>query len=309
VKQQMRRRWAQETTRGYLYTVICPVCSGAVPTLFKLLLVNNGPVVASGVAMMLSGVLLQAYRPGLKPPRGSIPYLLFLGLVGAGLAYVIWATGISETTAVNASLLANAEVLFTALIAYSVLGERLRKGQAAVGLMIAAGIVIVSTNLDLSRVQFLQGLVGNLLIILSMVLWGVENNVIAAVAGRFGAPVMSKFRNLVGGVLIVVVVLLLGLPLKLTDYDAAVFLLLALAMSGTTYFFIAGIRLLGAVRMILAYSLSTVFGAAFALLILGEQITGAQLAGGLIIVTGVYLFYRRDAPSGPPLASSRSDMT
>lgn len=259
----------------------------------------------SGLGMLLSGVLLLAYRPKLKPSRLSLPYILFLGLVGAGAAYVMWATGLSQTTAVNASLLANAEVLFTALIAYALLGERLGRGQAAMGVLIAAGIVIVSTNLDLARVQFLQGLVGNALIIGATLMWGVENNVLAAVAGRFGAPLLTKFRNLLGGVVLTAVVVLGGLSITLTQFDVTVLVLLGLAVSGTTYFFIAALQRLGAIRMILTYSLSTIFGAAFALVVLREQITPVQLVGGGLMVAGVYLFHRREGPavtSQPPLS-------
>ena len=292
----MKRDRESDVARGYMYTVICAVCAGAVPTLFKLLLSDDGPVVVSGFGMILSGVLLQAYRPWLNPTKGSVPYLLFLGLVGAGVAYVMFATGLNETTAVNASLLDNAEVLFTALIAYSMLGERLGRGQAAMGALIAAGIVVVSTNLDLAGVQFLQGLVGNLLIIGATLLWAVENNVIATVASRFGAPLMSKFRNLIGGLVIVAVVVLAGLPVKLTGFDVIVLVVLAFAVSGTTYFFIAALQRLGAIRMILTYSLSTVFGAVFALVVLREQITPVQLLGGALIIAGVYLFHRLERP-------------
>ncbi len=254
--------------------------------------------------MALSGVLLLAYRPRLKPSRASIPYLFFFGIVGAGVAYLLWATGLSETTAVNASLLANGEILFTALIAFAFLGERLGRSQAAMGLLIVAGIVVVSTNFDLARVQFFQGLLGNLLILASTLAWGIENNVIAAVAGRFGAPMLSKFRNLIGGVLVLAVVFLAGFPMKLTEYDLAILALLGLAVAGATFFFIAALERLGAIRMILTYSLSTVFGAVFALVFLQEQITPAQLLGGALIIVGVYLFHRSDrratVPPPPP---------
>lgn len=285
-----------EAAKGYLYTVLCAGCAGAVPTLFKLLLLDDGPIVVCGFGMMVSGGVLLAYRPKLMPSRQSFPYILFLGLVGAGAAYVMWATGLSQTTAVNASLLANAEVLFTALIAYTLLGERLGRSQAAMGLLIAAGIVIVSTNLDLAGVQFLQGLAGNVLIVGATALWGIENNVLAAVAGRYGAPALSKFRNVLGGSVLAGAIVLGGFEVKLTQYDVALVVLLGFAVAGTTYFFIAALQRLGAIKMILTYSLSTVFGASFALVVLREQITPVQLLGGALIIAGVYLFHRSDKP-------------
>jgi drug/metabolite transporter (DMT)-like permease len=237
-----------ETTRGYLYAVVCSVCAGSVPTLCKLLLSDDGPVAVSGVGMALSGVLLLAYRPRVKPTKQSAPYLLFMGLVGAGAAYVMWATGLNETTAVNASLLANAEILFTTVIAYALLGERIERRQAAMGLLIVAGVVVVSMNFDLAKVQFLQGMEGNLLIIGATLSWGVENNVIASVVSRFGAPLLSKFRNLIGGAVLLGFLALLGLPLKLTPHGAVVLVLLGAAVAGATYFFVASLQRLGRSR-------------------------------------------------------------
>ena len=44
--------------------------------------------------------------------------------------------------------------------------------------------------------------------------------------------------------------------------------------------------------MLLVWSTSTVFGALFALVFLGEQITLAQIFGGGLILLGVFLFRR-----------------
>jgi drug/metabolite transporter (DMT)-like permease len=289
-----------EMSRGYLYTLLGALSGGSVPTLVKLLLVDNGPVVISGLGILLSGLLLLLYKPRVTPKRRSLPYLLFIGVVGAGVAPVLWAIGLSQTTAVNAALLANGEVLFTTVIAFYAFGEKLQRSQAARGLLIVVGIVVVASNLDLSSVQFFQGLVGNLLILGATLGWGVENNLIVAASKAFSTPLLSKFRNIIGGGLVVAFLAVVGFPLRLSAYDAAVFALLVLALAGTTYMFIAALQRLGAIKMILTYSLSTVFGAVFALVVLREEITPVQLAGGALIIAGVYLFRRSERPMFMP---------
>jgi drug/metabolite transporter (DMT)-like permease len=52
--------------------------------------------------------------------------------------------------------------------------------------------------------------------------------------------------------------------------------------------------------MLLVWSTSTVFGALFALGILGEQITPGQILGGALILVGVYLFRRTEKPMFVP---------
>ena len=286
-----------EAAQGYLYAVLGALCGGLTPTLIKALLRSNGPAVVMGFGYVVSGVILLLYRPRTKPAKGSLRYILFFGLIGAALSPLMYVVGLSETTAVNASLLANGEVLFTAIIAFSMFGETLSRSQGTKGLLIVAGIVVVSTNLDLAHVQFLQGLAGNLLILGSTLGWSVENNFLALVTRRFDVSGLSRFRNLVGGVVVSSAVLAAGVPFGFSQSDAVLLVLLGLALAGMTYLFMAGVKRLGAVKMLLVWSTSTVFGALFAFAFLGEQVTPAQLAGGAMILAGVYFFRRSERPA------------
>ena len=285
-------RTGSETARGYLYATLGAVCGGSVTTLAKLMLADNGPVVVTGFPYLLSGLILLLYQPRRRPERASMGYVLFFGVVGAAVAPLMYVTGLGETTAVNAALLANGEVLFTVILAYSIFGERLTKKQAGRGLIIVVGLIVISTNLDLADVAFLRGLEGNLLVLGATVAWGVENNLIAVATKKFDASLLSKFRNLIGGAALSVLVLAAGLPYGFTSYELLLLVLLALVIAGGTYLFIAATKRLGAIKMLLVWSTSTVFGALFALVFLGEQITLAQIFGGGLILLGVFLFRR-----------------
>ena len=274
-------------------------------TLAKYSLNDNSPVVVTGLSILLSGLVLAVYQPRRRPDPGSLRYLAFFGLIGAGLAPLMYFTGLSQTTAVNASLLANGEVLFTTVIAYTVFRERLARGQAARGLVIVAGLVIVSTNLDLANIAFFQGLAGNLLVLGSTLFWGVENNLVAAAARRFDNLLLSRFRNLIGGGVLTLIFVAGMLPVGLGVADVEALGLLALALAGGTYLFIAAVKRLGAIRMLLVWSSSTVFGALFAIVFLGEQITPAQILGGALIILGIYVFHRGEkVPEAEPFAPS-----
>jgi drug/metabolite transporter (DMT)-like permease len=285
-----------ETTLGYVYAILGAVSAGSITTLDKLLLADNGPVAITGLGFMLSGFMLLTYQPKARPPRSSLPYLLFLGLVGAAASPLMYIIGLNQTTAVNASLLANGEVLFTTLIAVFVFGEGLGRAQATRGLLIVAGLIIVSTDLDPTHLTFFQGLVGNMLVLGSTVGWAVENNLIVIATKRFEVASLSKFRNLIGGGVVVAFMLITDFSFDFTPYNTLVLVLMALATSGATLLFIAAIKRLGAIRMLLVWSSSSVFGAIFALIVLGEQISPAQLAGGAVILLGVYLFRRSERP-------------
>jgi len=289
-----------ETAKGYIYAVVAAVCGGSITTLTKILLEKNGPIPITGLSFSISGLILLFYQPTLKPVKQSAPYLLFLGLVGAALAPLMYTFGLNQTTAVNAALLANGEVLFTTIIAYSVFGERLVRAQALRGLLIVGGLIVVSTDLDITHISFLQGIVGNMLVLGSTVGWAVENNLLVLATRRFDVALLSKFRNLIGGVVVMAVTIIGGYTFEFTVYDDFVLLILAIAITGATTLFIAAIKRLGAIRMLLVWSTSTVFGAVFAFVILGEQITAAQLFGGGLILLGVYLFRRTEKSISVP---------
>lgn len=300
-----------ETTKGYVYAIVGSVCAGSVSTLAKYSLNDNSPLVVTGLSVLLSGLVLLAYQPKRRPERGSVGYLVFFGIVGAALAPLMFFAGLSQTTAVNAALLANGEVLFTTIIAYTIFHERLGKSQAARGLVIVAGLLVVSTNLNLSTLTSLRTLTGNLLVLGSTLCWGVENNVVATVSKRFNNVLLSKFRNLIGGGALTAIFLGAMVPWGFGTSDLIALGLLSLVIAGATYLFIAAVRRLGAIRMLLVWSSSTVFGAVFALVFLREAISPAQIFGGALVVGGIFLFYRGEKlpeaePFGPPLGSSVS---
>ena len=293
-----------ETRQGYIYAFLGSICAGSVSALTKISLASNGPLVVTGVTFLLSGLILLLYQPRRTPQPGSYRYLVFFGLVGAGLAPLMYTLGLSQTTVVNASLLANGEVLFTTVIAFAIFGERLGRGQAARGLLIVAGLLVVSTNLDLSHIAFLQGLAGNMLILGSGAWWAIENNIIVLATKKFDTALLSKFRNLIGGCVLTAVFLVGGFPFGFSAYSSAVMLLLALAVSGATILFIAAVKRLGAIRMLLVWSTSTLFGAFFGLTVLGEQITAVQVFGGALILLGVYLLRRGERfPEAEPFVA------
>ena len=105
---------------------------------------------------------------------------------------------------------------------------------------------------------------------------------------------------MIGGAAVLAIVVVGGYTFDFGAFDDVILVLLAFALGGGTVLFIAAIKRLGAIRMLLVWSTSTVFGALFALVFLGEQITPAQLGGGAMILLGVYLFRRSERPSFVP---------
>jgi drug/metabolite transporter (DMT)-like permease len=106
----------------------------------------------------------------------SIPHrkwrlVLFLGVIN-GIAYLLQYVGMTATEAAKAALFINLSAIWVALLSPKLIGERLGR-RKAVGVFAAfLGVILVTTNLDLSMLG--QGqLLGDLLLVASGFIWAV----------------------------------------------------------------------------------------------------------------------------------------
>ncbi|MDA4128701.1 MAG: DMT family transporter [Thaumarchaeota archaeon] len=115
--------------RGYLYALGAAIFGGTIPALSKLLVATTGPLVISSLVFLIGGLVLLPYKPRKLPTGRGILLIPAIGIMGALAAPVLYLYGIQHSTAVNASLLTNSEVFFTALIAFVVFHEKLKRKQ------------------------------------------------------------------------------------------------------------------------------------------------------------------------------------
>jgi drug/metabolite transporter (DMT)-like permease len=276
---------------GYIYAVASAATAGLLPIFSKLLLVSMKPLAISGVAFLVAGLMFVPFKPKERPTRVSGPWLLLTGLVGAALGPVLYITGVGQTAAVNAALLANAEVFFTAVIAIIVFRERLKRVQLLESIIVIAGIVVVTTGLEFGQFQLAQGLAGNLLILGASLVWAVDNNIMRIVGERFGPRFVAKFRNMIGGGL--VLVFLLATSSVVVPLSAIPLLLLyGVDIGIATLTFMASLVRIGTVHTMLVFTTTSVFGSVFAVIFLAETVSLVQVLGGALILFGVVLIER-----------------
>lgn len=173
--------------------VLCAVGAAALYALntpFSKLLLGDVPPRMLAALLYLgagSGMLLVRFfdriagRVRLEPPltRRDLPYTA--GMVALDIAAPIFLmTGLSETTASNAALLNNFEIVATALIALLLFREPISRR-----LWLAIALVTLASALlsfeDASSLSFSRG---SPLVLLACVCWGIENNCTRRISGR-----------------------------------------------------------------------------------------------------------------------------
>jgi drug/metabolite transporter (DMT)-like permease len=152
---------------GYAGAVASALLFGIGTTLNKIVLSEVQPTIVAGLIYFFAGLSLSAIRFSpirkpimrlLKTPTKTEPKFCkkdaaTLGLVvlsGSVIAPLLFLNGLNQTTAINASLLQNAEALFTVLIALSFLGERCNKKEWGAITLLVIGAVFLSTNAQFS---------------------------------------------------------------------------------------------------------------------------------------------------------------
>ncbi len=262
---------------------------GAGTPLAKQLLTGVDPWTLAGLLYLGSGLGLSAWRllrrsAPVKLPPGQ--WLWLAGAIGAGgvAGPVLLMFGLARMPASGASLLLNAEGVFTALLAWFAFRENFDRRIALGMLAIVAGAVVLSWP---GEARF--GDAWPALAVLGACLaWAIDNNLtrkvalndatwIAAVKGLSAGTMNLLLAFWIGSVLPSAPMLAGGLVLGLAAYG------ISLAL------FVVGLRHLGTARTGAYFSVAPFFGALLAVAGLGEPITAGLLVAGALMALGVWL--------------------
>jgi drug/metabolite transporter (DMT)-like permease len=261
---------------------------GAGTPLAKLLLANVGPWTLAGLFYLGSGFGLLIYRLIVRSSpvvlaQGDLKWLAGATLVGGVIGPLLLMLGLTGMPASGASLLLNAEGVFTALLAWVAFRENFDKRIALGMACITLGAVVLTLSIEVS----FAGLWPALSILGACFAWGVDNNLTRKVS-LIDATWIASVKGLVAGSVN------FGLALLLEDHLPALFIFCSAMLVGFfTYgvslaLFVVGLRHLGTARTGAYFSVAPFFGVALALAI-GEPITWQlTLAGGLMGV-GIWL--------------------
>jgi len=261
------------------------------------------PIGFAFVRFLLAGLVLLVilrWREGsIGLPRPSIVPVALLGGLGFGLYQVLWATGLTTTTAGTSALIVATTPIWTALVAVAARTEvahRARFVGAAVGFA-GVALVVAARGLDPAA----TGL-GDLLTLAAAVCWGSYLALSAPLLASLSPLRLTTWAILFGTVVMAVPG---GVQLAAAGtawVDAAA--LAAIAYSGIVAGGLANvvifraIALVGPSRIANLQLLVPALAVLLAAVVLGEPILAGQVVGGVVIVAGILI--ARRAPIGPP---------
>ena len=241
----------------------------------KLLLQNVPPsmmaallYLGAGLGMMLMGFARKAAgRPSAEAhlTRKDLPYTIGMIVLDI-LAPIFLMIGISRTTAANASLLNNFEIVATSLIALFIFKEKLsRRLWLAIGL-----IVLSSALLTVEDAGSLRFSVGSVFVLLASCCWGLENNCTRMLSQSDPQEIVIV-KGLGSGAGALIVALISGECFPAWGYVPFALLLGFVAYGLSIYFYVYAQRYLGAARTSAYYAIAPFIGVLMSLVIFREM--------------------------------------
>jgi drug/metabolite transporter (DMT)-like permease len=282
---------------GYGSAIVAAALFGSVSTVAKPVLSMVNPLVLSSLVYLIAGFTFTplAQQTGFKKITRKYYFLIAASaILGATIAPVMFFLGLEQTTAADTSLLANGETVFSILFALVIFKERMKPiGYLAVALILF-GVFIISTNLEFNESIFRLDS-GNLLVIGSTILWGLDNNIGKIITRQIDVSRLIQLKALIGGSILLLTILLFDVPFNIQPNQIISIIVLGVfGFAISLYLYLHSIKRIGVVKASSILSLSAVFGLALAAVFLKEAISAYQIIAIAIMLLGIHVMYTRE---------------
>ncbi len=215
--------------------------------------------------------------------RKELPYTIAMIILDIA-APISLLFGLTMTTAANASLLNNFEIVATAIIALMIFKE-------AISARLWLGILFVTAScalLSFEDISSLQFNLGSLFVLLACILWGIENNCTRKLSSKDPLEIVMV-KGIFSGLGSVMIGLVCGERVHHLWAIPLVLLLGFVAYGLSIYYYVYAQRLLGAARTSAYYAVAPFIGAFLSLIIFREVPGVLFLAALALMAVGAWL--------------------
>lgn len=214
--------------------------------------------------------------------KSDLPYTIGMILLDIA-APICLMFGISITTAANASLLSNFEVVTTSLIALLIFKETISPKLWIAIILVSAASFLLSLN-DASGIFFSKG---SLLVMLACLCWGFENNCTRKLSAKDPQQIVI-IKGLCSGTGAWIIALCAGEAFHFTPDIFFALLLGAFAYGLSIFFYVRAQRSLGAAKTSASYAITPFIGTALSFALFREMPAWTFFIALALMIAGTY---------------------
>ncbi len=275
-------------TAGTLFGLCVPFSKALIGDIDPIMmagLLYAGATLGTGTWFLLRRIAATP-APSSGMNRSEKFYLAGSTLTGAILAPILLMVGLKWTAGSDASLLLNLEGVMTAVIAVAFFHDR---GGRRLWLALAA-MTVASTVLSYAPGGGFGGN-GAVLIVLSMLCWGVDNNFMQRIS-HLDPVKLSTIRSSIAATFSLTLALILYGGPDLTAAIVYAMIIGAVSYGLSNVLFFVGLKHLGSSRTGTFFSVGPYAAAMAAIPLLGEPVTVQLVVAGLLMAAGTLLLTR-----------------
>ena len=290
---------SRQTTQGHLSAFFTISIWGTTFISIKVLLAEFSPVEILFYRLVFGFIVLLLASPRFSWPgdwREELRYVA-AGLCGVTLYFLFQNTALTYTLASNVSVLISVSPFFIALLSYFFAKEEALRPAFFIGFAVSIlGIILISFN---GNVILKLNPLGDLLAILSAVVWALYSVLMKKISARPQGLVQSTRKVFFYGFLFLIPALALSdfrLGLDRLASPANLLNLLFLGVGASALCFMTwnyAVSVLGAVKTGVYIYLVPIVTIAASALLLREPVTPVALLGVGLILAGLYVSERR----------------
>ncbi len=252
-----------------------------------------------GIGVLILGAAVLARRQFALPSLSDLAYLSLLGFLGVTFHQWLQATGLQTARATTTAWIVATIPVFTAILGWLVLKEKMGWVRVT-GITVAAlGVLLIVSDGDIrSLVSGEAGTFGDVLVLISAVNWAVYTILSRRELARHPAARMMFYVMLSGWLFSCIWIFGFGpgvseIP-NLTFNGWMAILVLGIFGSGLAYIaWYDALREIPASQLGVFINIEPLVTMLIAAPLIGEPITAMSLAGGAIIIFGVWLVNRQ----------------
>ncbi len=289
---------------GYVLILISAVLASLVHVLAKPLVDNQvgieiHPVALVACIYIINGAFFTPLTRKSKPitslGRRNLVLLTVIG-VSEVIALVTYFFGLKDSTAANASIFSNGEILFSLLIVMVIFKENLQRKEIGPFVMMLLGMMVLPVAYDFYShgMVISEIVIGDILIISSGAFYALDVMLCRYLSDKIDSKRITQITSLVSGTVAIAAMIIFHIPFNVDLLSLGPIALFAVGGTGlATMLFLVSLRLIGGVRTILLFSTNSILGVVFAALILNETITTMNVISVALTFGGICLLRNR----------------
>jgi len=284
---------------GTILAILTAIVSGFAIIANKAFVVDMDPMVFTSIRALFIGIAffiissIQCKFNYKKFKRVPWKYLIFIGLIGGAFAFLFFFTGLKFTTGGRAAFLHKTLPIYVMIFAFLFLKEKISKKHVFALILMFIGLILITSSEINPTLLWRDPSLGDLLIILATIFWGVENTIAKHAMIKGGSNFIISFgRMFFGAIFLFGMILFFGnfdLFFYLTTQQIISIFVSTLILFDYVFLWYYSIKLINVSKAASFLLLAPVVSLILGVSILEEPLPIIQLIGSVFILIGAYI--------------------